>query len=140
VAHRHRENHDRVDVALALQHVLEMTPPAGSHVALDQLAGRALGERLLRVVLRPAQMGVATDARRQPLGAGKELALAIARVRLRPPPGRGDWTPTIWRQDQVDAGLVHALPDLPPRGRAAIAEVQIDGRDDAKKLRGTHDF
>ena len=140
VAHRNRENHDRVDVALALQHAFEMTSPAGSHVALDQLARCTLGERLFRALLRPAHMGVAADARRQPLCAGEELALAIARVGLGSPPGCGDRTPTVWRQDQIDTGLVHALPDLPPRGRAAVAEVQIDGRDDAEKLRGAHDF
>jgi hypothetical protein len=46
----------------------------------------------------------------------------------------------IGSEDQVDAGLIHAFPDLPPGRRAPIAEVQIDGRDDAEKLGRPHDF
>src|SRR5205807_10622680 len=36
------------------------------------------------------------------------------------------------------AGLVEALPELPPRGRAAVAEVEVDGRGRDEQLGHAH--
>src|ERR671939_350039 len=51
-------------------------------------------------------------------------AYAVGGVRLRSPPGALDRPAAVRRDDQVDARLVHPLPELPPGRRAAVAEVE----------------
>ena len=68
----------------------------------------------------------------------EHLAFAVARVGLGAPPGRFDRGPAVRREDQVDPGLVHPLPDLPPGGRAAVPEMEVDRGDDRKYLRRPH--
>src|SRR4051794_1082855 len=108
-----------------------MPLPTRRHVAPDQLARGTLAERLFGVLLGPAEVGVAMQPGGEALCSREELALAIARIRFCSPPRRGDRAPSVWRQDQVDARLVHPFPDLPPRGRAAVPKLEIDGRNDA---------
>src|SRR5215510_7687064 len=83
-------------------------------------------------------MRVALQLRDRVAGAGEELGLPVARVRLGPPPRSVDGSPSVWSHDQVAARLVEALPELPPGGRAAVAEVEVDRRGDSQDLRGFH--
>ena len=138
VRHRHGEEDDRIG-ALPLDEPLEMAPPARRHDAPDRLARDAVERRLLRLVLRPAQVAVALEPRQAAADGGVRLALAVGRVRRRPPPGRLDRAAAVRRDDEVDAGLVHPLPELPPGGRAAVAEVEVDGGRDGEDLRWLHD-
>src|SRR5206468_12995030 len=87
------------------------------------------------LVLVTSHVRVATQSRNTPTRPFEQLALALARVGLGAPPGRSDRGAAVRRQDQIDAGLVHPLPDLPPRRRAAVAEREVDGRDDREDLR-----
>src|SRR5262249_50386377 len=66
------------------------------------------------------------------------LALTVGRIRRGAPPGRLDRAAPVRRHDEVDALLVEPLPELPPGGRAAVAEVEVDRGRDAEQLRGTH--
>ncbi len=115
-----------------------MPPPARSHEAPDRLAREPVGAALLRAVLRPAQVAVALEPRREVAHAGVGLALAVGRVRRGPPPGRLDRPPAVGRHHEVDALLVQPLPELPPGRRAAVAEVEVDGGGDAEQLRRAH--
>ena len=81
-------------------------------------------------------MRVALQSRDEVARPGECLALAIARVRLRPPPGRLDGAAAIGRDDQVAARFVKPLPELPPGRRAAVAEVEVDRGRDGEDLRG----
>jgi hypothetical protein len=127
---RHGEDDDGVHIPLALQDLLQMAAPPRRHPALDDLPGSPLSSRLRRIVLGPAHVRVFLHARQHSLGSGEQLALAVARVWLGAPPGRLQPATTVGGQDQVDTGLVEALPDLPPSRRAAVAEVEIDRGDD----------
>jgi hypothetical protein len=42
-------------------------------------------------------------------------------------------------RDEVDPLLVESLPELPPRGRAAVAEVEVDGRRDGEEAGLRHE-
>src|SRR5439155_324026 len=69
---------------------------------------------------------------------GVQLGFAIERVRRRPPPGRFDRMSPVRCDDQIDADLVQALPELPPGRRAAVAEVEIDRGGEREDLRSLH--
>jgi len=129
---------DRVDVALALEDLLEVTLPARRHGAPDHLAYRFVGTRVLRVRLGAPQVAVALEPRRDMPCRRERLGLAVERVRRGPPPGRLDRAAAIRRDDQVDAGLGHSLPELPPRGCAAVAEVEVGRGRDGEDLRRLH--
>ena len=136
VAHRNGEDDDRVDVALPFEQVDEVPAPARRHPAPDRLAHEAVG--VARILLGPAQVAVALQPRGEVAHACERLALAEARVRRGPPPRRLDRSAAVRRDDQVAAGLVQPLPELPPRGRAAVAEVEVDRRRDREDLRALH--
>ena len=138
VRHRHGEDDDRVDVLLRLEHPGQVPPPARRHPAPDRLARDLVERRLVRRVLGPPQVAVALDAREPGPHRGEALALRPGRVRRRPPPGRLDRPAAVGRHDQVDADLVEPLPELPPGGRAAVAEVEVDRRRDGEDLRRLH--
>src|SRR5262249_51244739 len=91
-----------------------------------------------RVVLCAADEAISLDPCDDISHARERLALAVARVRRRPPPGRLDRPAAVRRDDQVAACLVEPLPELPPRRRAAVAKVEVDGRGDREDLRGLH--
>ena len=76
VRHRHGEDDDRVDVALALEHPGQVAPPARRHPAPDRLPRDLVERRLVGRVLRPAQVPVALDAREPGPNRGEALALA----------------------------------------------------------------
>src|SRR2546425_2606126 len=105
-----------------------MPLPAGGHVAPDRLAREPVPERVFRVVLAAPEQRVALQASDDPTGSGEELSLTVDGIGRRPPPRRFDRPSAVRRDDEVDADLVEALPDLPPRGRAAVAEVEIGRR------------
>ena len=137
VGHRHGEEDDRIG-PLPLDEPLEMPPPARRDDAPDRLAGEPVERRLLRLVLGTSQIPVALEARQPVAQGGVRLALAVGRVRRRPPPGRLDRAAPVRRHDEIDAGLVHPFPELPPRRRAAVAEVEVDGGRNGQDLRGLH--
>ena len=66
------------------------------------------------------------------------LALEVGRVRRGPPPRRLDRPPAVRRDDELGALVVQRLPELPPGGRAAVAEVEVDRGGDAEELGRTH--
>ena len=138
VAHRDGEDDDRVDVALALEDPGEVAAPARRHVAPDHLARQLVGRRVGRVVLGTSQERVALQPRRHLARRREGLGLPVERVRRRPPPGRLDRAAAVGRDDQVGPGLVQPLPDLPPRGCAAVAEVEVGGRRNREDLRRAH--
>src|ERR671936_2841226 len=133
--HRDREHDHASDVALALEYPLEMPLPAGRDIAPDRFTRQLVGDGVLRMHLGAPQERVALQPRGQSARPGEELRLAVERVRSRPPPRRLDGTPTVRRDDEIDADLVQPLPDLPPRGRAAVAEVEIRRGRDGEDLR-----
>ena len=70
--------------------------------------------------------------------ARKRLTLAVRRVRGRPPPRRLDRAAAVGRHDEVDPFFAETFPQLPPRGRAAVAKVEIDGGRDGEDPGGAH--
>ena len=138
VRHRDGEHDDRVDVLLALEHLRQMPLPAWRHPAPDRLAGRLVEDGLVRRLLGPAEIAVALQPRQPAPDGGEALTLDPGRVRRRPPPRRLDRTTAVRRHDQIGADLVEALPELPPRGRAAVTEVEVDRRRDREDLRRFH--
>ena len=138
VRHRDGEDDHRVDVALALQHLRQMTAPARGDPAPDRLARRAVEGGVLGPLLGAAEIPVALQPREPAAGGGEALALDPGRVRRGPPPGRLDRPAAVGRHDQVDADLVEPLPQLPPRGRAAVAVVEVDRGRDGEDLRRLH--
>src|SRR5437764_7406343 len=136
VAHRDGEDDDSADVALALEDPLEVAPPARRHPAPDQLALQPAG--VAGLGLGAPQVAVALEPGGDAAGPRIGLALAVGRVRRRPPPGALDRPAAVRRDDQVDARLVHPLPELPPGGRAAVAKVEVDGRGDREDLGPAH--
>jgi hypothetical protein len=126
----------RVDVALALEDPLDVPLPARRDPAPDDLSDEPVG--VARVGLFAAEVAISLEARPARRARGEALALEYGRVR------RGAATTAtrprglVGRDDQVDADLVEALPQLPPRRRAAVPEVEIDRRGDREDLRGLH--
>ena len=137
VRHRNREEDDCIG-ALALDQSLEVTAPAGGDGPPDRLPGETVERALVGGVLTPPQIPIAFEAREAVPHRRIRLRLAVGGVGSRAPPGRLDRTAAIRRHDEVDAGLVHALPELPPRGRTAVAEVEVDGGRHREKLRSLH--
>ena len=137
VRHRHREDDDRVR-PLALDEPVEVLLPARRHPAPDHLARHPVAEAVLRIVLGAAQVRVALEPRDEVARAGERLALAVGRVRRGAPPRRLDRPAAVRRDDEVDALLVQPLPELPPGGRAAVAEVEVDGGGDGEDLGRAH--
>ena len=131
VGHRHREDDHRVDVRSRSEHLRQVPPPARRHPAPDRLARQPVERATPRGAPRRGAGSGRPSARARPRAdRGEALALDVGRVRRRPPPGRLDRPAAVRRHDEVDAHLVQPLPELPPRGRAAVAEVEVDrGRD-----------
>src|SRR5206468_8191794 len=129
-----------VDVALAGEDALEVSLPARCHPAPDHLAHELVRARIRRALLGSAQVRVTLDPGGEIASPGEELTFAVAGVGLDPPPRRLDCPPPVRRDDQVAACRVQALPELPPGGSAAIAEVEIDRRGHSEDLRtaGAH--
>src|SRR6266540_1691095 len=138
VRHRHGEDQHGGHVPLSLEDPLEMALPARRDVAPDRLAREPVADAVLGMLLGAAEQGVPAQASRETAGAGEELRLAVERVRRGPPPRRLDRLTAVGRDDQVGAGRVEPLPDLPPRGRAAVAEVEGGRRSDCEDLRRLH--
>ena len=125
VCHRHGEDDHRCDITFLLEDALEMPLPAGRDVAPDRLACEPVAHRVFRVVLAAPKQRVAFQARGEPAGAREQLGFAVKRIGRRPPPRRFDCPPAVRSDDEVDADLVEALPDLPPGGRTAVTEVEV---------------
>ena len=123
---------------LPLDEPLEVAPPARGHDPPDRLARDAVEGALVGRVLAAAEVAVALEPREPVAHGGVRLGLAIGRVRRDAPPRRLDRPAAVRRDDEVDACLVHPLPELPPRGRAAVAEVEVDRRRDGKDPGGLH--
>ena len=136
--HRHGEDHHRVDVALALQHLRQMTAPARSDPAPDRLPRRAVERGVLGPHLGAAEIPVTLQSGKPAAGGREALALDPGRVRRRPPPGRLDRPAPVRRDDQVGADLVEPLPQLPPSRRAAVAVVEVDRGRDNEDFRRLH--
>ena len=139
MGHRDREDDDRVRLLL-LDQALEVPLPAGRHPARDRLARELVERRLVRARLRPSQIAVALHAGEDVAHRLVRLALAVRRVRRGAPPRRLDRPAAVRRDHEVDACLVHPLPQLPPRGRAAVAEVEIDRGSRGEDLRRAHQY
>src|SRR6185437_8829508 len=130
VRHRHGEDDHRGDIAFALENALEMTLPPRRDVAPDRLARELVTDRVLRVVLAAPKERVPLQPSGEAARAGEELSLAVERVGGGPPPGRLDCATTVGSDDEIHADLVQALPDLPPRRRAPVPEIEVGrGRD-----------
>src|SRR5579884_3994449 len=138
-AHRHVAvvEDDRVGT-LPLDELLQVPAPTRGHPPPDHLPREAVERRVLRARLGAAQVAVAAQAGERVADAGVGLALAVGRVRRRPPPGGLDRPAPVRRDDEVDALAVQALPELPPRGGAAVAEVEVDGGGDAEQAGRAH--
>ena len=136
---RHRDGEDDHRVGpLALDQLLEVPAPARRHPAPDHLARHPVAETVLRIVLGAAQIAVALEPRDHVARARERLAFDVGRVRRRAPPGRFDRPPAVRRDDRGRHPPRRALPELPPRGRAAVAEVEVDGGRDGEDLRRAH--
>ena len=135
--HRDREDDHRVR-PLGLDEPLEMPLPTRRHPARDRLARELVERRLLGIRLGPPQIAIALHAREHVSDGLVRLALAVGRVRSDTPPRRLDRPAAIRRDHEVDAGLVHPLPELPPRGRTAVPEVEVDRGCDREDLRRLH--
>src|SRR2546430_2467728 len=138
VCHRHREDDHRCNVTFPFEKALEMPLPAGRDVAPDRLAGEPVSHRVFRALLTPPEQRVAFQSSGDPAGPGEELGFAVEGIRRRAPPRRFDRPPAVGRDDEVDADLVEALPDLPPRRRAAVTEVEVGRRRYGKDLGAGH--
>ena len=120
---------------LALDEPLEVPAPARRHPAPDRLPHRGGRPSSSSGRSSSRRRCVSPLSRARPSRAERErLALAIGRVRRGPPPGRLHRPAAVRRDDQVDAALVQPLPELPPRRRAAVAEVEVDGGRDGEDL------
>src|SRR4029450_6681256 len=137
MGHRDREDDDRVR-ALAVDELLEMPLPAGSDPAADRFTGQPVEAALLRVRLLTPEVAIALEPREHPAHRFVRLALPKRRVGGDAPPRRLPGSPAVRRDDEVDSRLGHALPQLPPRGRAAVAEVEVDRGRDREDLRRPH--
>src|SRR3954447_919846 len=135
VRHRHGEDDHCGDVALALENAFEMTLPSWRDVAPDRLARELVTDRVLWVVLAAAKERVALQPSREAARAGEELRLAVEGVGGRPPPRRLDCAPSVGSDDEIHADLVEALPDLPPRRRAPVPEIEVGRGRDGEDLR-----
>ena len=133
VRHRHGEDHNRVR-ALVTDQPVEVPAPARSHPPPDRLAGHPLAESILGVVLGPPQVRVALEPRDDVARPRERLSFEKGRVGGSTPPRRLDGTSAVGRDDEIDAFLIEALPELPPRGSAAVTEIEVDGRGGDEQL------
>ena len=139
VRHRDGEDDHRVDVLSRSSTFVRCRCQRG--VTQRQIVSRvSLVERgVLRVVLGAAEVAVALEPRERRRARLRSVSPStIGRVRRRPPPRRLDRPAAVRRHDQVDADLVEPLPELPPRRRAAVAEVEVDRGRDREDLRRLH--
>src|SRR3954451_8114609 len=83
-------------------------------------------------------MRVTLRAREQVACARERLDLDVRRVWRGAPPRRAGPPAAVRRDDEVRALLVQPLPELPPRGRAAVAEVEVDGGSGDEQLWRAH--
>src|SRR5207302_6728545 len=97
-----------------------------------------VGASLVRVLLGAAEVGVAVEPCGEVARGREGCAGAVHGVRFGAPPGRLDCAAAVRRDDQVDAGLAEALPELPPGRRAAVPVVEVDRGDEGEDLRGSH--
>ena len=112
--------------------------PARRHPAPDRLARRLVEDRLVgrssarRRYRSPFSRARARSGRRR-LSPSTQVGFGAVRH-------HGDSTgrPPVGRHDQVGADLVEPLPELPPRGRAAVAVVEVDRGRDGEDLRRLH--
>src|SRR4029453_11924274 len=120
-----REDEDGVG-PLALDETVEMAAPPRRHHPPDRLPREPVERAVLGAVLGTPQVAIALQPGQAVAQSGVALAFTIGRVRRSAPPRRLDRTAAVRRDDEVDPGLVEPLPELPPRGRAAVAEVEVD--------------
>jgi len=124
-----------VDVRLLGQQAVERRPPARGDQGLRRPADQALAERL-----RLPGGGLRVRGGGTPQAAGgiaqglEQVALALDRVGDGPPPQRLDGRALIGGHDQLDADLVQALEQLPPRRRAAERLLEIKRRGDDQEF------
>ena len=137
--HGDREDDDGIGL-LGLDQALEVAFPARRHPAGDRLARQLVECRLLGARLGTTEVAIALDPRERVADGLVGLALAIRRVRRGSPPRRLDRTAAIRRDDEVDAGLVHPFPELPPGRRAPVPKVEIDGGRGREDLRSAHQY
>ena len=134
---RHRDGeHDHGVRLLRLDEPLQMALPARRDPARDRLARELVERGLVRARLGAPEVAIALHAREHVTNRLVRLALAVGRVGRRPPPRGLDRPAPIRRHDEVDARLVHPLPELPPGRRAAVSEVEVDrgrGREDLRR-------
>ena len=135
--HRDREEHNGIG-PLTLDEPLEMATPTRRDDAPDRLARDPVEPRLLRLVLGAPQVPVALEPCETASDGRIGLALAIGGVRSGTPPRRLDGPPTVGRDHEIDSGLVHPLPELPPGRSAAVAEVEVDCGCNGKNPRRLH--
>ena len=138
VRHRNGEDDHRVHVLLLLEHLRQVPAPARGDPTPDRLARSLVEHRVVGALLRAAEVAVALEPGEPASNRRVALALDAGRVRRRPPPGRLDRLAPVRRHDQVDTDLVQPLPELPPRRRAAVAEVEVDRGRDREDLRRLH--
>ena len=137
VRHRDGEEHDGIG-ALSLDEPLEVAPPARRDDAPDRLTGDPVERRLLRLVLRAPQIPIALESGEAASDSSVGLGLAVRGVGSGSPPWRLHGPPPVRRDHEIDAGLVHPFPQLPPCGSAAVAKVEVDGGRDGDDLRRVH--
>ena len=137
VRHGHGEDDHGVR-PLCLDQVLQMPLPARSYPAADRLACELVEAALLRVHLHPAQVAIPFEPRECAAHGLVRLALSERWVASYSPPRCLDRAPAVGRHHEVDPRLVHPLPELPPRRRAAVTEVEVDRRRDGEDLRRPH--
>ena len=125
VSHRDGEDDDRVG-PLLLDEPLEMASPPWGDDLPDRLPRQPIERALLGVVLCPPEVPVTFDAGQPVAKERVGLAFPIGRIGSGAPPRALDRPATVGGDDQIGAGLVHPLPQLPPGRGAAVLEVEVD--------------
>src|SRR5689334_23442816 len=90
-------------------------------------------------MLLAAWVAVALKLRTERAQLRVRLGLEVGRVGRAAPVGRLDRPPAIGRDGELGPLVVQGTPELPPRGGAAVAEVEVDRRGDAEKPGSAHE-